>query len=144
LAERDALLSKALASCDEATSAFEDEPCGPGQWTCHACFAWTNASWERGSIVHGGPKEIAHEPDCWAEQARIVLSASAEPAKCKTCNGSKLVDDRELTHSVGGIPYENGPIKCVKDCPDCAEPAGEALQRRPETNHDYFKCTKGE
>jgi len=25
-----------------------------------------------------------------------------------------------------------------------AEPADKALQRRPETNHDYFKCMKGE
>ncbi|MDD1152689.1 hypothetical protein Q7O60_16340 [Pseudomonas protegens] len=52
-----------------------------------------------------------------------ALSASAEPsaAKCKTCNGSKVVDDGELTHSAGGIPYECGPIKCVKDCPDCGD-----------------------
>lgn len=38
---------------------------------------------------------------------------------CNTCNDQGVVDDGELTHSEGGTPYENGPIKCVKDCPDC-------------------------
>lgn len=57
------------------------------------------------------------------QRIEVALSASAEPsaAKCKTCNGSKVVDDGELTHSAGGIPYECGPIKCVKDCPDCGD-----------------------
>jgi ribosomal protein L12E/L44/L45/RPP1/RPP2 len=43
-------------------------------------------------------------------------------AQCKTCGGSRMVDDGEITGS-GGIEFENGPIKCVKDCPDCATPA---------------------
>lgn len=39
--------------------------------------------------------------------------------ECKTCGGTRVVDDGELTCSAGGIPYAMGPIKCVKDCPDC-------------------------
>lgn len=37
---------------------------------------------------------------------------------CKTCGGTRVVDDGEITGS-GGVEFENGPIKCVKDCPDC-------------------------
>lgn len=55
-------------------------------------------------------------------EARI--SALAQPStECATCGGAGMVDDGELPHSEGGIPYENGPIKCVKDCPDCAQPS---------------------
>lgn len=80
LAERDALLRKALASCDEATDTFEDDPNGPGQWTCHACFAERKALWMHGSIIAGGPNQIEHTKDCWAEQARNLFSARAEPS----------------------------------------------------------------
>lgn len=41
---------------------------------------------------------------------------------CKTCNGTRMVDDGQLHCSSGGIPFENGPINCVKDCPDCNAP----------------------
>ncbi|MFU5937073.1 hypothetical protein ACM7PM_11480 [Pseudomonas aeruginosa] len=56
------------------------------------------------------------------EQARAAL---AQPSpKCATCGGTGMVDDGEITCSEGGIPYENGPVKCVKDCPDCkAQPS---------------------
>ena len=82
--ERDALrelLRKALGSCDDATTAFEDDPNGSGQWTCHACFAESKAKWNHGSIVSGAPNEIAHKPDCWAEHARKLLNPSAEQEK---------------------------------------------------------------
>ena len=51
---------------------------------------------------------------------------------CSTCKGTRVVDDGELTHSSGGIPFEMGPIKCVKDCPHCtpsAQPAQEVKQQ---------------
>ncbi|MER0550534.1 hypothetical protein AAA536_20060 [Pseudomonas aeruginosa] len=54
-------------------------------------------------------------------QARAAL---AQPSpKCVKCGGTGMVDDGEITCSEGGIPYENGPVKCVKDCPDCAQPS---------------------
>lgn len=40
---------------------------------------------------------------------------------CQTCGGSGVVDDGEITHYSCGIEFECGPIKCCKDCPDCAE-----------------------
>ncbi|KGS75376.1 gp42 domain protein [Burkholderia pseudomallei MSHR7334] len=46
---------------------------------------------------------------------------TAEENVCKMCGGSGVVDDGEITGS-GGIEFENGPIKCVKDCPDCVAP----------------------
>lgn len=44
---------------------------------------------------------------------------------CKRCGGSRLVDDGEITGS-GGVEFENGPVRCVKDCPDCATPQPSA------------------
>lgn len=41
-----------------------------------------------------------------------------EPFKCETCNGFGTVPDGEVT-GVGSVEFENGPVKCVKDCPDC-------------------------
>ncbi len=69
-----------------------------------------------------------------------ALSASAEPSapKCGTCKGTGMVDDGEIT-GVGGVEFENGPVKCVKDCPDCthsepdADPCREAIQKLRKT-----------
>ncbi|HCE5959961.1 TPA: hypothetical protein ACWMHB_001522 [Pseudomonas aeruginosa] len=64
----------------------------------------------------------------WAiERARAAL---AQPSpKCATCNGTGLIDDGEITCSEGGIPYENGPVKCVKDCPACkAQPSPKCVK----------------
>ncbi|HHG5663723.1 TPA: hypothetical protein ACPWRN_005419 [Pseudomonas aeruginosa] len=62
----------------------------------------------------------AHYPTWEASRAAL-----AQPSpKCATCGGTGMVDDGEITCSEGGIPYENGPVKCVKDCPDCkAQPS---------------------
>lgn len=54
--------------------------------------------------------------------------------QCKTCGGSCVVDDGEITGS-GGFEFENGPIKCVKDCPDCA-PAAPAVAPSDEEIED--------
>lgn len=79
--------------------------------------------------AHDGHAKLAHRygKDWWDAIDKLrgkvctALSASAEPSapKCETCNGTGMVDDGEITCSEGGIPYENGPVKCVKDCPDC-------------------------
>lgn len=68
--------------------------------------------------------------------AHNVDDSCGQDATCRTCNGTKVVPDVELTCSSGGIPYENGPIECVKDCPDCGQdaeaakgaPTGQALR----------------
>jgi uncharacterized small protein (DUF1192 family) len=79
--------------------------------------------WKQGSKAEAdaGDEARAEVASLKAEIERLK-GGQGEPVACATCNGSKIVDDGELTHSSGGIPYENGPIKCVKDCPDCASP----------------------
>lgn len=55
--------------------------------------------------------------------AHAAPSASAGQAEpCKRCGGTRVVDDGEIT-GVGGAEFSNGPLRCVKDCPDCAAPA---------------------
>lgn len=52
----------------------------------------------------------------------MAIAALAQPAPvqpCELCDGTRVVDDGEITHHECGIPYENGPVKCVKDCPAC-------------------------
>lgn len=50
--------------------------------------------------------------------ALATQPAPAEPVTCKGCAGRGVVDDGWITGS-GGVEYENGPVKCVKDCPVC-------------------------
>ncbi|WP_176476874.1 hypothetical protein [Pseudomonas aeruginosa] len=74
---------------------------------------------------------IADDEKC----IHMLAGALAQPSpKCATCGGTGMVDDGEITCSEGGIPYENGPVKCVKDCPDCkAQPSpAQAEAERPE------------
>ncbi len=84
--------------------------------------------------------------DWMVTHARIAPdhAALAQPSpKCATCGGTGMVDDGEITCSQGGIPYENGPVKCVKDCPDCkAQPSPaqseQAEAERPEVAEVAF------
>ncbi len=89
--------------------------------------------------------------DWMVTHARIApdQAALAQPSpKCATCGGTGMVDDGEITCSEGGIPYENGPVKCVKDCPDCkAQPspaqAEKAEVERPEVVAWQYRVTAG-
>lgn len=77
--------------------------------------------------------------DWMVTHARIApdQAALAQPSpKCATCGGTGMVDDGEITCSQGGIPYENGPVKCVKDCPDCKAQPSPAQAEQP-TADDY-------
>lgn len=83
--------------------------------------------------------EHTDSSEIWAEgiitQALLAAQPAAEAPTCETCNGTRMVDDGEITGS-GGIEFENGPIKCVKDCPDCAEPAAPA---RADCEHTWIE-----
>ncbi|TEG58049.1 hypothetical protein IPC1331_31040 [Pseudomonas aeruginosa] len=63
----------------------------------------------------------------------LAGAALAQPSpKCATCGGTGMVDDGEITCSEGGIPYENGPVKCVEDCPACkAQPSPVQPEEAP-------------
>lgn len=74
-------------------------------------------------------------------QNNTPASRNEEAVPCKRCHGKGFVEDGQLTHSAGGIPYENGPIQCVKDCPSCngarkffAAP-GAAIGAREQEDH---------
>lgn len=44
----------------------------------------------------------------------------AEPvAMCGTCGGRGFVEDGEIDCYSNGEPFECGPVRCVKDCPNC-------------------------
>jgi len=59
-------------------------------------------------------------------QSAPLNEGGIEPVACERCGGSGFVDDGEITGS-GGVDFENGPVKCVKDCPDCAAPQPVAI-----------------
>lgn len=52
------------------------------------------------------------------DRANGVRPAPQPAQTCATCGGTGMVDDGWITGS-GGVEYECGPVKCVKDCPDC-------------------------
>ncbi|HFD6777398.1 TPA: hypothetical protein ACF3ML_001116 [Pseudomonas aeruginosa] len=81
--------------------------------------------------VHSSAESLLAMIKCQtADQAAQVLASP--PPKCATCGGTGMVDDGEITCSEGGIPYENGPVKCVKDCPDCkAQPSPVQPEEAP-------------
>lgn len=47
--------------------------------------------------------------------------------ECRTCGDEGHVRDGALLCSSGGVPYENGPIECFKDCPDCKAQGEKSL-----------------
>ena len=86
--------------------------------------------------IDGVPRELLealvsiHPSDTRYRLAKEELRALLDAPVCKTCNGTRLVSDGALHCSSGGIPFENGLIDCVKDCPDCApaaQPKGEPV-----------------
>ena len=70
---------------------------------------------------------LDHHPDC-------VYVQKDEPVACKRCNGTGVVDDGEIDCYSDGTPYLNGPVKCVKDCPDCHPPTKTAPKDEPDTD----------
>lgn len=57
---------------------------------------------------------------CYGEATRGEQGAAK--GVCQRCGGTGVVADGEIT-GAGGVEFENGPVKCVKDCPDCAASA---------------------
>ncbi|MFL3978532.1 hypothetical protein [Pseudomonas aeruginosa] len=95
----------------------------------------------------GNCYKLAQTQSYWmAWQARAAL---AQPSpKCSTCGGTGMVDDGEIDCYSDGTPFENGPVKCVKDCPACKaqpSPAQAKQAEQPEvvarvdgTDEDWF------
>ncbi|MEW3624639.1 hypothetical protein QOZ09_05355 [Pseudomonas aeruginosa] len=95
----------------------------------------------------GNCYKLAQTQSYWmAWQASAAL---AQPSpKCSTCGGTGMVDDGEIDCYSDGTPFENGPVKCVKDCPACKaqpSPAQAKQAEQPEvvarvdgTDEDWF------
>lgn len=83
----------------------------------------------------GNCYKLAQTQSYWmAWQARAAL---AQPSpKCSTCGGTGMVDDGEIDCYSDGTPFENGPVKCVKDCPACKAQPSPAQAEQP-TADDY-------
>lgn len=48
---------------------------------------------------------------------------------CETCGGTGYVGDGEINSYPDGTPYLCGPVKCIKDCPNCsAHPSPSSQQ----------------
>lgn len=138
-----------LASHPAVEQAGGDERAAFEAWLAQAMSHHFDPDLDLAKYEDSGEYRYDPAADYWkAWQARAAL---AQPSpKCATCNGTGLIDDGEITCSEGGIPYENGPVKCVKDCPDCkAQPspaqAEQAEAERPEvvarvdgTDEDWF------
>jgi hypothetical protein len=74
---------------------------------------------ERIVVDSNGRKHITTEPLLHSPQSK---QEQDKPIECKRCGGSGVIDDGEIDCYEDGTPFENGPIKCVKDCPDCTKP----------------------
>jgi hypothetical protein len=83
-------------------------------------------------VVSGLDKRAIRCKPC-AEQLHTDPPASQEQAQqptCTTCAGTGVVDDGEI-ESEGGASFENGPIKCVKDCPTCSKTVALSAAQQP-------------
>jgi hypothetical protein len=84
---------------------------------------------EAALAILAGDEKTSREGDyMWDADdcARAIRALKVTPAAvCATCKGSGVVPDGEITGS-GGVPYENGPVQCVTDCPACTPAAAVA------------------
>lgn len=101
---------------------------------------------ERAVDTLQGPAEQATCPQClgagsyagvYSRHECECKQAPADPP-CKTCNGTGMVDDGEIDCYPNGEPYENGPVKCVKDCPACAASRAQAAPQG--TTSDQYRA----
>ncbi|AOY90518.1 hypothetical protein BKK79_00750 [Cupriavidus sp. USMAA2-4] len=83
-------------------------------------FGSTRAN-ERAAVIAAAESAALSQPQSQAQ---------GEAVACKRCGGSGFVDDGEIT-GCGGVEFENGPVRCVKDCPNCAAPAPSACPAAP-------------
>jgi hypothetical protein len=92
----------------------QGEPRAP---KCEACKGNGVIGWRRGQTAESYEEGESPCEDCnatgYAHSNGMPVSGA-----CTTCNGHGTVPDGEIT-GVDGVEFENGPVECVKDCPDC-------------------------
>lgn len=83
-------------------------------------------------VVKDGKLVFTFTPD----NDKASAAGAVPVAECKVCGGTGVVDDGEITHYECGIPYMNGPVKCVKDCPACTAPPAQVVKRPAKQRFD--------
>ncbi|MCI1022597.1 hypothetical protein HWD96_10160 [Pseudomonas putida] len=84
---------------------------------CVTCKGNGVIGWHRGQTAESYEEGESPCEECnatgYAHSNGMPVSGS-----CTTCNGLGTVPDGEIT-DLDGVEFENGPVECVKDCPDC-------------------------
>ncbi|MFV3290154.1 hypothetical protein ACNFBR_15585 [Pseudomonas sp. NY11955] len=89
----------------------------PSSAKCEACKGNGVIGWTRGQTAESFEQGESPCEDCNAT-GYAHSNGMAVSGTCATCNGLGTVPDGEIS-GLDGIAFENGPVECVKDCPDC-------------------------
>jgi len=110
--EHDSIDWRGFARAVRAASPVEQHEAAPAASNAER-HSWIDEN------VTGNPVLIQAMKNIATDHQAAPLEGTGNGAKtCKTCGGSRVVDDGEITGE-GRLKSENGPIRCVKDCPDC-------------------------
>lgn len=109
-----ALLNETLVELRAALSASV-EASAP---KCSTCKGNGVVGWQRGQTPEQFEQGEDECGDCLGT-GHAHSQGMAVPGTCTTCDGKGHVPDGAIT-GIGSVELENGPIECIKDCPDCA------------------------
>lgn len=144
LAERNALLARAAKLArgmvvhpwaeEFARLAADIERIGvsasaePSVPKCEACKGNGVIGWRRGQTAESYEEGESPCEDCNATGYAHTNGMPVSGA-CTTCNGLGIVPDGEIV-GLDGVEFANGPVECVKDCPDCKPSAPVEIDER--------------
>lgn len=103
---------------------------------CKTCDGNGVIGWTRGQTAESFEQGESPCEDCnatgYAHSNGLPMSGT-----CTTCNGIGTVPDGEIA-GLDGVEFENGPIECIKDCPDCKPSAPVERDERAEFEAHYL------
>lgn len=95
---------------------------------CETCKGNGVIGWRRGQTAESYEEGESPCEDCnatgYAHSNGMPVSGA-----CTTCNGLGTVPDGGIS-GLDGAEFENGPIECIKDCPDC-KPSAPTVTDEP-------------
>ncbi|MDM9555578.1 hypothetical protein QU926_18310 [Pseudomonas asiatica] len=90
----------------------------PSAEKCETCKGNGVIGWRRGQTAESYEEGESPCEDCnstgYAHSNGMTVSGV-----CTTCNGLGTVPDGEIS-GLDGVEFANGPVECIKNCPDCA------------------------
>lgn len=123
----------ALAEIDAALSASAE----PSALKCETCKGNGVVGWTRGQTPEQFEQGEDECGDCFGT-GNAHNQGMAVPGTCTTCKGLGTVPDGEIA-GLGGVEFENGPVECIKDCPDCKPIAPVERDERAEFESWYIR-----